>query len=141
MAGPLSVVLCACTSLAGLVSLLYVAPRYQFWVGLSVYAVLWVALLLARRAFASSRNLSANGKAYALGTRATNRTLIVAGLVSVIIPRALGWHDGAIWLLYGITSYAHELYWLLKWRAKGYPGAGTSGWARDDRRPPEDLPA
>lgn len=141
MAGPLSVALSAGASLAGLISLLYVAPRFQFWFGLAVYAVLWIALSVARRAFANRRKLSANTKAHALGNRVTNRTLIVAGLAAVIIPQVLGWHDGAIWVLYGITSYVHELYWLLKWRAKGYPGAATSGWARDDRRPPEDLPA
>jgi hypothetical protein len=141
MAGPLSLALCAATSLTGLLSLLYVPPRLQLWVGFSVYIVLWVALLLARRTFATRRNLAANTKAHTLGTRATNRTLIAAALISVIIPRALGWQNGAVWLLFGLTSYAHELYWLLKWRAQGYPGAATSGWARNDRRPSEDVPA
>jgi hypothetical protein len=141
IAGPLSLVLAAGTSLAGALSLAYVPPRWQAWVGLCVFVVLWGSLFLARRAFASRRNLNANTRAYALGTRSSNRTLIVAGLISVIVPRALGWHDGAIWVLYGITFYAHELYWLLKWRALGYPGAATSGWARADRRPSEDTPA
>lgn len=140
-AGPSAVLLGGGTSLAGLLSLLFVPPQHQFWIGLAVTLVLWSALLLARRSFASRRKLDPQTRAWVIGAGGSNRTVVVAALLSVVIPMALGWQDGAIWVLYGIAFYAQEVYWLLKWRSAGYPGVETSGWARDDRRPSEDIPA
>lgn len=131
LAGPLSLALYACTSLGGVLTLLFAPAGDQAWIGLAVFAVLWCSLEIARRVFASRRKLKPPSIWMPPG-RSSQLLVVGSALFSVIAPRALGWQDGAIWVLYGIASYAQETYRHLRWRARGYPGTEASGWALDD---------
>jgi hypothetical protein len=140
IAGPLALVVYAGTTAGGALSLAYAPPRDQFWIGLAVAMALMGSLEIARRTFTRRRKLTA--PPFWMPTGRGNQVLVVgAALIAVIVPQVLGWHGGAVWVLFGITFYGQELYRLLRWRAGGYPGAATSGWAITDRRESDDPPA